>query len=157
MLVGGWPEFKQVREYDTIRKRWEEEAKWPQLGGKGRYWHGCSLLGSRLIVAGGEDSDFTDLSSSASLELGSGVREAWLEGGSMKTPRYGLALVTVGQAGGERLYALGGREMWGVGRSLDTVERWEEGGRGWQEEEERLPEGRRYMGAVAVTEEVCTA
>jgi hypothetical protein len=77
----------------------------------------------------------------------------------MKTPRWGLALVTVGQAGGERLYALGG---WGRvpgtwGGYLDTVERWEEGGRGWQEEEERLPEGRGWMGAVAVTEEVCTA
>ena len=85
------------------------------------------------------------------------MREAWLEGGSMKTPRWRLALVTVGQAGGERLYALGGRERFDDARWLDTVERWEEGGRGWQEEEERLPEKRGYMGAVAVTEEVCTA
>jgi hypothetical protein len=73
----------------------------------------------------------------------------------LNTPRYSLALVTVGAAGEERLYALGGRDD-GV-RWLDsvTVERWREGGRRWEEVEERLPEGRAYMGAVAVTEDVC--
>ena len=40
---------------------------------------------------------------------------------------------------------------------LDTVERWEEGGRRCEEEEERLLKGRSAMGAVAMTEDVCTA
>ena len=62
--------------------------------------------------------------------------------------------MTVGAAGRERLYVLGGLAC---SRSLDTVERWEEGGRRWEEEEERLPEERAHMGAVAVTEDVCTA
>ena len=70
----------------------------------------------------------------------------------MNTPRYGLALVTVGAAGRERLYALGGSDG---DRWLDSVERWEEGGRRWEEEEETLPGRRAYMGAVAVTEDLC--
>ena len=60
--------------------------------------------------------------------------------------------MSVGAAGEERLYALGGGDG---GGALDSVERWEEGGRRWKEEEERLPEGRVDMAAVAVTEDVC--
>ena len=155
-ILGGKPEPKQVREYSIVRGEWEQEGKWPQLGGKGRYYHGCSLLGSQLIVAGGWDSDNTYLFnpvllSTASLELGSGGGGAWLEGGRMNTPRTGLALVTVGAAGRERLYALGGADY---SKILDTVERWEEGGRRWEEEEGRRPEGREGMGAVAVMEEM---
>ena len=154
LLTGGHPELNQVIEFDTVMGRWEDKSKWPQLGGKGRWGHGCSVLGSQLIVAGGWDSDETDLATTASLELGSGAKVAWLEGGRMNTPRYGLALVTVGAAGRERLYALGGSDG---DRWLDTVERWQEGGRRWQEEEETLPGRRAYMGAVAVTEDVCKA
>ena len=153
-ILGGRPEYYQVREYRTGSGEWEEESKWPQLGGKGRVRHGCSVLGSQLIVAGGLGWDFGAQSSTASLDLASGPGGVWLEGGRMSSPRWGHAMVTVGAAGRERLYALGG---WNDGRVLNTVERWEEGGRRWEVEEERLPEGRRGMGAVAMTEDVCTA
>ena len=153
ILIGGVGEWNQVREYVTFTGEWEEESKWPQLGGKGRVRHGCSVLGSQLIVAGGADSDDTLLLSTASLELGSGPGAAWLEGGRMKTPRWRHAMVTVGAAGRERIYVLSGSA--GRRSYLDTVERREEGGRRWEEEEERLPEGRGFMGAVAVTEDVC--
>ena len=83
------------------------------------------------------------------------MSRAWLEGGRLNTPRAGLALVTVGAAGEERLYALGGEDD--SYRPLDSVERWKEGSRRWKEKKKRLPEGRAFMGAVAVTEDVCTA
>lgn len=152
LIVGGWPNHNQVLEYNTVAGRWEEDGKWPQLGGKGRAGHGCSLLGSQLVVAGGWDSDRNVLSTTDTLDLASGPKAVWLEGGRLNTPRYRLAMVTVGAAGRERLYALGGRYN---RKNLDTVERWEEGARRWQVEEERLLEGRSDMGAVAVTEEVC--
>ena len=153
LVIGGYPEHNQVLEYDTVRGRWEEEGKWPQLGAKGRRYHGCSLLGSQLIVAGGVDRDHNVLSTTVSLDLASGPGNAWLEGGRMKTPRWRHAMVTVGAAGRERIYVLSGSA--GRRSYLDTVERREEGGRRWEEEEERLPEGRGFMGAVAVTEDVC--
>ena len=149
-MIEGWNNY-HVREYDTVKGMWEEKIKWPQLG-KGRYTHGCSILGTQLIVAGVWDYDLHTLSSTVSLDLASGRGAAWLEGGKLNTPRHSLALVTVGAAGRERLYALGGFED---GSYVDTVERWEERGRRWEEEEERLPEGRAGMGAVAVTEDVC--
>ena len=61
-------------------------------------------------------------------------------------------MVTVGAAGRERLCVLGGSDD--RERTMDTVERWEEGGRRWEDEEERLPERRSGMGAVAVMEEM---
>ena len=93
--------------------------------------------------------------STASLDLNSGPRAAWLEGGRLNTPRWGLALVTVGAAGRERLYALGGGGI--AGMDLASVERWDEGSRRWEEEEERLPESRATRGVVAVNEDVCYA
>ena len=160
-LIGGGNNY-QVREYDIVKGRWEEEIRWPQLG-QGRYTHACSILGTQLIVAGVWEYDLHTLSSTVSLDLASGRGAAWLEGGKLNTPRHSLALVTVGAAGRERLYALGGEFRMGgypdtVKRYPDTVERWEEGTRMWVEEEERLPEGRYKMGAVAAgSENVCTA
>ena len=130
-ILGGWYGIYHVREYRTRSREWEDESKWPQLGGKGRVW------------------DHNVLSTTVSLDLASGPGAGWLEGGRLNTPRFSLALVTVGAAGRERLYALGGADY---SKILDTVERWEEGGRRWEEEEERMPERRAWMGAVAVTE-----
>ena len=56
-------------------------------------------------------------------------------------------MVTVGAAGREKLYVLRGYDRYG--RALDTVERWEEGSRAW-EEEERMTKRRANMGVVAV-------
>ena len=154
-----------MREYKTGSGEWEEESEWPQLGGKGRRNHGCSVHGSQLIVAGGVDTDFNLLSTTASLDLASGPGAAWLEGSRLNSPRFDLALVTVGAAGRDRLYALGGTddsqsnsESTGIsGMILDTVESWEEGGRRWEKEEERLSQERVAMGAVTITEHMCNA
>ena len=116
-ILGGEPEHNQVREYRTGSGEWEEESKWPQLGGKGRIGNACSVLGSQLIVTGGLDSLSTVLSTSASLDLASGPGAAWLEGGRMNSPRVGHAMVTVGAAGRERIYVLGG---WYGGKSMVT-------------------------------------
>ena len=153
ILIGGKPEYTQVREYNTVKKMWEEEAKWPQLGGKGRQRHGCSVLGSQLVVTGGWDRDGTTLDTTVTLDLRFGLGAAWVEAGQLLTPRGGLALVAFVAAGKERLYAIGGVD--GSDGGVVTVERWEEEIRRWTEEEERLPEARGWMGALAVTETAC--
>ena len=148
-LLGGVREGEtsQVRELDTSTWEWQEEGKWPQLGGRGRTMHGCGVLNSQLIVAGGQEymggvSDMT-----ATLDLGTrGAR--WQEGGRLKLARYFHAMVTMGAVGQEKLYALGGCNL----GMLDSVEVWGEESRTWREEQERLPEAKGYMGAVAVRE-----
>ena len=145
-------EFNQVREYNITRLEWEAESKWPQLGERGRRYQGCSLLSSLLVVAGGVDNENTVLDTTVTLDLALGRGAVWVEGGRMKTPRYDHAMVTVGAAGKQRIFVLGGGD--GMYRPLDSVERWREDGRSWEEEEERLPEKKMKMGAVAVTEEM---
>ena len=39
LLIGGVGEWNQVREYVTLTGEWEEESKWPQLGGGGLTRH----------------------------------------------------------------------------------------------------------------------
>ena len=121
------------------------------VGGAGISFHGCAVLNSQLIVAGGQDSNGWPLDNTATLDLGSrGAR--WQLGGRLKMAKYFHAMVTMGPAGQEKLYALGG----GNDGMLDNVEVWDEESRTWREEQERLPKGKGYMGAVAVTEEaVC--
>ena len=152
-LTGGAIEWKanQVRELDSSTWEWQEEGKWPQMGAQGRALHGCAVLNSQLIVAGGQDSNGWPLATTATLDLGTrGAR--WQEGGRLKMAKYFHAMVTMGPAGQEKLYALGG----GNDGMLDNVEVWDEESRTWREEQERLPKGKGYMGAVAVTEEaVC--
>ena len=147
ILVGGVGEWNQVREYSTVTGEWEEESKWPQLGGRGRFYHACGLLHSQLVVAGGGTGDGTVLDTTVTLDLTLGPGAAWVEGGRLKTPRYGLAMVPLGDIGKEKLYVLGGEDDrdW-----LDTVEVWREASRTWQEEEERLPERRGWMAAGVV-------
>ena len=143
----------QVRELDTSTWEWQEQGKWPQLGGLGRVFHGCAVLKSHLFVAGGQDSRVNGfpLDTTATLDLGTwGAR--WQKGGRLKLPKYLHAMVTMGPAGQEKLYALGGA----YSEMLDNVEVWDEESRTWREELERLPRGRGNMGALAVTEaEVC--
>ena len=155
ILIGGVGEWNQVREYVTLTGKWEEESKWPQLEGQGRFYHACKLLHSQLVVAGGGTGDGTVLDTTVTLDLTLGPGAAWVEGGRLRTPRYGLAMVAMGALGQEMFYVFGGEDDrdW-----LDTVEVWMEGSRTWQEEEERLPEKMGWMAAVAVDREsVCPA
>ena len=144
-----------MRELDTYTWVWQAEEKRPQMGvqgqadgGAGTSFHGCAVLNSQLIVAGGQNSDGWPLFTTDSLDLGTpGAR--WQLGGRLKMAKYFHAMVTMGPAGQEKVYALGG----GNDGMLDNVEVWDEESRTWREEQERLPKGRGYMGAVAVTEE----
>ena len=170
IIIGGRPKYNIVRQFTTVTKRWETKSKWPQLGGRGRWRHGCSLLGSRVIVAGGVDTGGNNLDTTVIMDLTSHVQAVWVDGGRLNAPRYALALVTIKTAGQETLYALGGdggggggdrfcftscEESYGGGNQ-NHVERWEEKSSSWQSEEERI-QGKKYMGAVAVSlENVCT-
>ena len=149
-LIGGKSEEHQVRELNMRTWEWEEEGKWPQLGGGGRVDHACGVFNSKLIVTGGGESRSEPSDTTLVLDLTGGPGTNWVEGGRLHSARYGHAMVTMGLAGQEKLFVIGGSEGGQMG-DIDRVEVWQEETRSWEEEEERLPEGRHFMGAVAVT------
>ena len=160
-LIGGAEEEYQVRELNTRSWEWEEEGKWPQLGGGRRSSHACAVLDSKLFVTGGwtgsgwdeeseEYRDYTLADITLILDLTGGPGTNWVESGRLHMARYGHVMVTMGLAGQERLFVMGGSQAHRTGL-IDSVEIWQEETMSWEEEEERLPEGRNFMGAVAVT------
>ena len=109
-------------------------STWPSLQ-TARYNHGCAVLGSTAVVAGGAEGG-------ASTELFNLETKARIPGGALQSARR-VNLVLVGSGSQLRLLAFGER----------LVEEWQEETSTWREAG-RLEESRdsRYMGAVAVTE-----
>ena len=104
---------------------WEEEGKWPQLGFGGRTDHACAVLNSKLFVTGGwtggrwdeldeEYRDHTLADITLILDLTGGPGTRWVEGARLHSARYGHVMVTMGLAGQERLFVIGGSEKWSM-------------------------------------------
>jgi len=169
----------QLWKLNTTTWKLDEEAKLPQLpplapvpqgkwipkdpDSKPRSQQGCAVINNHLVVAGGNQQTHVCkesgypcgyvsyvLDSTFSLDLSLGPAATWMEGGSLGATRNTHSMVTVMAGGKEKLYALGGRNDDRDNDYLDSVEVWREETRTWELVEERLPEGRQRMGAVAV-------
>lgn len=164
---------------NTTTWQMDEEAKLPQLpplapvpqgqwmikdpDSKPRSQQGCAVINNHLVVAGGNQQTHACkesgypcgyityvLDSTFSLDLSQGSAATWMEGGSLGEARNTHSMVTVMAGGKEKLYALGGWNKDYDYNYLDSLEVWREETRTWEQVEERLPEGRQRMGAVAL-------
>ena len=126
--------ISDVLEYNTVAQQWQPASTWPQLE-TARRFHGCAVVGSTAVVAGGAGGG-------ASTELFNLVTKARIPGGALQSARY-VKLVSVGSGSLLRILAFGN----------DLVEEWQEETATWKEAG-RLEESRgsAYMGAVVVTE-----
>ena len=125
---------REVREYSTESWQWLPAPTWPSLQ-SARRDHGCAVLGSTAVIAGGRDGEYL-----ASTELYDLDRKTRNPGGTLQLARY-LHLVTVGPSSHLRILAFGD----------DLVEEWQEESGTWKEAG-RLEESRKSYtnGAVAV-------
>ena len=123
-----------MREYSRATQQWLPASTWPSLQTARRY-HGCAVVGSTAVVAGGDGGE-------ASTELFNLDTKTRIPGGALQSART-VDLVTVGSGSQLRLLAFGN----------NLVEEWQEETSTWREAG-RLEESRNslYMGAVAVTE-----
>ena len=148
LLIGGKPHYNQVREFDVMSGQWLPEKRWPKLQTR-RWYHGCSVLGDNVVVAGGDDREINTLSSTEVLSISQRTRKT---GGSMNYGREGHAMVSLAGEDGHTLYVMGG----GSGSMWSSVERWEEDQQSWVTEVTGLQERREGSGAVVVpTASVC--
>ena len=133
----------------------DSKLKNASAGRRGRVDLACSVFNSKLIVTGGGEIYQSPSDTTVILDLSGGPGTYWVEGGRLHSARYGHAMMKLELASQERLLVIDGSE-WNscddhhvcVGNT-DIVEVWNEESRSW--EEERLLEGRKYMGAVAGT------
>jgi N-acetylneuraminic acid mutarotase len=102
--------------YDPEADRWEELAPLPQGAGG----IAAGVLGGRIVVFGGEwfPVDGPGGGVYAATWIYDPERDRWEAGAPMRTPRHGLAGVTVG----ERLYAIGGAKKVGAQETSDVLE-----------------------------------
>ena len=125
-----------MREYSTETQEWLAASTWPQLQ-TARYDHGCAVVGSTAVVAGGWAGG-----NLASTELFNLESKTIIPGGALQSAR-AVYLVSVGSGSQLRILAFG----------YDLVEE-------WMEETDTLREAGRLkesryvflMGAVAVPE-----
>jgi len=141
IVTGGYSSFSSplsdVREYSTLTQEWLAASTWPSLQ-SARYYHGCAVVGSTAVIAGGDSKDDW-LASTELFNLESKTR---IPGGVLQSAR-AVHLVTVGSGSQLRILAFG----------YSRVEEWMEETDTWREAG-RLQEYRysEYMGAVAVPE-----
>ena len=128
-----------MREYSTANEQWLDADTWPSLQ-SARWGHGCAVVGSTAVIAGGEGSGYQVLASTEVYNLETKTRLHY--GGDLTKARY-IHLVAVGSGSQVRILAFG----------KDLVEEWQEESKTW-EEKGRLEKSRRSynMGAVAVPE-----
>ena len=120
---------------------WLDADTWPSLQ-SARSEHGCAVVGSTAVIAGGYNRIRGYLASTELYNLKTNER---IPGGPLQMAR-GVHLVTVGSGSQLRILAFG----------QDLVEEWQEESKTW-EEKGRLEKSLRkrrstYMGAVAVPE-----
>lgn len=114
--------------YDAATDSWSELASAPVP----RSSFAAGVIGGRLYVAGGSTPEAQKTNR---LDVYSFRRDRWREGPPMTVAREHLAGAVAGRAGSKRLYALGGRDVYGSD-NYSTVERYDPRRRRWR----RLPD-----------------
>ena len=134
----------------TDNRGWRPADTWPNLLSRRYMGHGCAVIGSTLVVAGGGSGDARKTTEIIDLET-----KAIRHGQDMLGIREWFQLFTVVSPGSKpTLLALGG---WSGSSMLRTVEEWDPESETWREAEGELVQARSDYGAVVVEKSLVCA
>ena len=132
----------------TSSNGWQESSKWPGLQTRRTGWPGCSKIGEKVVIAGGQlwyGTYGTPLRSTEVLDLSTRKIE-YAE--DLSAPRYGFHIVTITTDNINRVLALAGSD--GSSSShLNSVEEFDPDSLTWKLAPANIVTRRSFFGAVA--------
>ena len=150
-------EYQVDKNDPTSSDGWQETSKWPRLQTRRTFWPGCSKIGEKVVIAGGQlwfGTYGRTLGSTEVLDLTTRKIEY---AGDLRTPRYGFHIVTITRDNVNRVLALAGSDGSRYSH-LSSIEEFDPDSLTWKPVEANIVTKRSFFGALALTQDlICPA